>query len=491
MNLLDFPPELLTLVFRNLDLQSLLRCTQVCRRMNSILEGSAFLQYRTKLVVTGKIDNPSCGLSLSARLKQLELYQDAWYHMRWSNVKLSYPVFNVPLWELVGGVLALYNRVQNAFRFVQLPSIPRGVPHREWQWDAFIEVGQGDFTIDPSADLLVIIERVLSDTEISRFKIRPLSLTTGKTHPKAQSSEIQIQLIENGPVWSYDFVAVFRNHLAILFAMELEKTELVILRWDTGKTVRHFERVMTYAVLTDTLIVVNCIGFENDEVSLDILDIYGKSYSRFLLPQPAQGYTFFDMQLISEGLGVLHSPELRNVPFTTSSEDRLLVINYSLKDAKEQILDYAFFVPISVLLGQHHRRQPWLEQDSIPWTEWGPSGTRAMPISFSVDWVYYVHGMKASVYEPTRKLFKIFDLSQMTIAYDLQKGTKPTTQYLTASTTIESVFAEPVSTCLPICWRTGTLPLEFVEAVMLTQDALLAVTGNDSDDDEMLHVYCV
>ncbi|KAJ3992290.1 hypothetical protein F5050DRAFT_1579845 [Lentinula boryana] len=470
--LLDLPTELLDLVFQRLDFRSLLRCTQVCHRMHYILEGSALLQYQTKLASTGKSDNRCCSWSTAVRLKKLEVYQEAWDNLRWSNNVLSFPVSNVSLWELVGGVLALYNVTQHSFRFIQLPSVHRGVDHREWQFNLDIDIGRGDFTIDPSTDLMVIVNRVSADNAVSAvFKIYFLSLTTGRPHTKARSSEIQIEIPQLAESW-YHEIKVFDNHLAVLFTTDFGVTELVVCSWNTGKVLKRLKNVMSFAFLTSTLIVLNDIVGRSD-IALEIIDVYDEPVSCCLhLPEPALGIADFEMVTESPQASIIQQS---NVPFTASVEDRLLVINYRLEDSRSRERNHAIFVPVSVLLNHYRRSQP---KQPIPWTEWGPNGTRILPVSFSGIWVCYVHGMRASVYEPAKKVFQIFDFSQLGLAYDIIKGEKrPQTQYLTGRTVLlESVFTERTLSCLPVRISTGTFPLESVEAVMLTEDALLAAT---------------
>lgn len=61
------------------------------------------------------------------------------------------------LWELFGNVLAQKN-VGQSFTFVQLPSAYRNIPEREWTVVVETPKRVRDFGIDPSQDLLMLIE---------------------------------------------------------------------------------------------------------------------------------------------------------------------------------------------------------------------------------------------------------------------------------------------------------------------------------------------
>ncbi len=60
-----------------------------------------------------------------------------------------------PAWELVGGVLA-QSKDRDTIEFVRLPSILRGVQEETRTVD--LPCPHVDFTMDPSQDLLVVVE---------------------------------------------------------------------------------------------------------------------------------------------------------------------------------------------------------------------------------------------------------------------------------------------------------------------------------------------
>lgn len=128
--------------------------------MNSLLKDSLLLELAAKLAAAGMTDGSSATYTTAVRLDMLKAHQDAWSHLRWSQEPLSYSVSSVRLWELIGGVLGLYSYSpeDTYLKLVRFPSIHRGIAHREWQIPLDFKVG--DFSMDPSADLLVAVTRV-------------------------------------------------------------------------------------------------------------------------------------------------------------------------------------------------------------------------------------------------------------------------------------------------------------------------------------------
>jgi hypothetical protein len=102
------------------------------------------------------VDGPPGGLTTSERLELLRSYEAAWKNLEWSqHHTFSYLMVPSSDWKLCGNVWA-HSKGSNAIDFVQLPSRLRGIPMR--QWSLRFDFGVRDFSMDPSQDLLVIIE---------------------------------------------------------------------------------------------------------------------------------------------------------------------------------------------------------------------------------------------------------------------------------------------------------------------------------------------
>ncbi|KAF9075877.1 hypothetical protein BDP27DRAFT_1415037 [Rhodocollybia butyracea] len=490
LDLLQFPTELLYIIFEELDIFSLLQCTQVCKQIHSLLKDSLAVRYKTLLAVSGMRDGPPDTISTSERYEKLQAHQDAWNQLRWAPESLCYPMSTMRLWELAGGVLALYDLDQRLFKLVQLPSSHRGLDHREWEIHD-IDIQMGDFTMNPSADLLVIVARDSVDLNknVTVFKIRLLSLETGQPHPQARQPELLVESSTVDQNWTYE-VRILDEHLAILFRPDDSDAELSAWNWNNGCMIKIFAFFNSFSFLTKNLIVLSSIwasDLAHETVpELVIIDLYDKEVDELgyslHLPPLSFHWALHDLEIVTENppISDWHS----TAPFTTSMEDRLVVVNYRLLDIRGILKCYAVFIPLSVLIECLHKRGT---EKSIPWNEWGPENTRMLPISFSENWMCYVHGMKASVYDTDHKQFRLYDFTKLAISYDLAKQQKqPDTQYLIRPTGLKAFGKEPIRTSLPVRIRTGTLPLESVNAVMVTEDCMVAAC---LEDDTMLHVY--
>jgi hypothetical protein len=113
-------------------------------------------QYRIALFASGMVDGPPGGLTTSERLELLRRYEASWKNFEWSEYNtvhcLQGPGWH---WDFIGNVWA-HHRGIDAIDIVQLPSRLRGIPMRQWTLRFDFPVGQ--FSMDPSQDLLVMIE---------------------------------------------------------------------------------------------------------------------------------------------------------------------------------------------------------------------------------------------------------------------------------------------------------------------------------------------
>ena len=102
-------------------------------------------------------DGPPGDLTTSERLDLLRKYEASWKNIEWNehNTIPSRPREGV--WEFYGNVWA-HSQGSEAIEFVQLPSRLRGIPMRQWTLRFDFEVR--DFSMDPSQDLLVMVENV-------------------------------------------------------------------------------------------------------------------------------------------------------------------------------------------------------------------------------------------------------------------------------------------------------------------------------------------
>jgi len=195
-------------------------------------------------------DGPPSSVSKADRLKLLRAHQTAWKNLTWT--KKSVVSYNpiASLWKCLGGVLgSAYDR---SLRFIQVPSVFRGIEEKEW---AVEDIGfrVGNFTMDPSQDLLVVLDTETyvdhlplecyenhradiphSPADVYRLHLR--SLSDGKPHPFVSREFVSYKPLPDALGFRYT-VEVFSSHLALLshsFEYGDVMNELVIWNWMTG-----------------------------------------------------------------------------------------------------------------------------------------------------------------------------------------------------------------------------------------------------------------
>ena len=129
--------------------------SQVNNFFKSLIDESTTFQYRITLFASGMVDGPPGNLTTSERLELLRRYETSWKNIEWSeHHTIPYP--QGMAWEFYGNVWG-HSRGSDAIDFVQLPSRLRGISLRQWTLRFNFDVRH--FSMDPSQDLLVTIER--------------------------------------------------------------------------------------------------------------------------------------------------------------------------------------------------------------------------------------------------------------------------------------------------------------------------------------------
>jgi hypothetical protein len=116
------------------------------------------LQYIIELAAAGQTNGPeTSSISSASRLEALKKHQSSWGNLKWSR-ELRIPMEDGGLWELFGGVLA-QTTAEGTLTFTQLPSDLRSIDEKVWTLGPSLGLVVRDFGMDPSQDLLVLIER--------------------------------------------------------------------------------------------------------------------------------------------------------------------------------------------------------------------------------------------------------------------------------------------------------------------------------------------
>lgn len=100
-------------------------------------------------------DGPPSVSTHADRLQCLRRRETAWNRLEWTSDQ-TIPMHRGGVWELYGGVLA-QARSRYELCFTRLPSQIRGIEQKYWELSLPMLVR--DFGMEPSLDLLVVVEQ--------------------------------------------------------------------------------------------------------------------------------------------------------------------------------------------------------------------------------------------------------------------------------------------------------------------------------------------
>ncbi|ESK97611.1 hypothetical protein Moror_17473 [Moniliophthora roreri MCA 2997] len=491
------PHEVICLILAQLDPASIARCTQVCQRLNSITRESHLYDYKKTLALANLVDesfedHPEAGAQ--TRLRRLEAHQAAWKGFKWIDTE-KYPLARVRLWEIIGGVLCLYDHEDGGFTSTRIPSVHRGIERTKWRIPESGRFGDHpeDFTIDPSRDLLMVLHKHVSGNTFS-FELQPLSLETGRNHPNASSTPLRKDVeAESYTEWTYD-MRIFEQFIGVLCISGESASSLLVWNWETGDFVKAVEEPMSFSFLNERFIVYSAEKYDPDQQgmlpTLILLD---------LDPSGRCGEMHLELPVVDDSVEVLHisvhtesppgsrSSHLSQAPFRTDFHDRLFVVCIRMQDYRQNVMhNFSLFIMLSAFL-------PYMEEMEgsskelveHPWGDWGPENSKLLHVDFPDAWACFVYGLRAVVMKPRPesapefpKQFHLFDFNQASIRPGVNDGSNA--QVSTKTVTRDNGFRFPVASALPCRIIEGTLP-EAASAIMLNEDALVTISGDESD----------
>ncbi|TFK36862.1 hypothetical protein BDQ12DRAFT_633178 [Crucibulum laeve] len=520
------PNELFVKILEFLDFRSLCRCRQTCHLLQALVENTTALKYTIDLAISGQDDGLTSALGTAERYALLKKYQAAWDNVTWKDER-RLRMFHGGLWELYGGVLA-QNNSSGELVFYQLPSSIRGIEEKEWshKHSKFL-FHVRDFGMDPSSDLLVLIQapQWVGANADHTHRIHLRSLSTAGQHPSARTPVLTHIQDERDAGYSYT-IQISGDYVGILFnTMLTGENELLIWNWKKGILEIDVvgDEVNSYAFLSERYVVICLIAmsdtYECVEPSLFVLDFLAETPER-------QGFSdlehvvFFRYPPLQSTVEIVEfdirsdpAPEWKphpdfRVPFHINDSARVYVLSLWVQGQGQELECIVHFVPRSTFYSKVNHIDS--ETPSISWEDWGPSGSRLLVPSraHSSAWVCYVYGSRYITScennqdDPSagsQSLVRVYDFNQLAIKHfvgrgsyskDMQDVTKGDadcrTEYITTDSIFErdDIFEEEVRTSLP--YRVRSFPLNVAslrQAVMLlSEDNIIAVDTRSEAD---------
>ncbi|KAF9505935.1 hypothetical protein BS47DRAFT_482443 [Hydnum rufescens UP504] len=163
-------------------------------------------------------------------LKALEDHLNRWKSLDWIEEQIRLPDESSESAELVGGILACSNL--STITCIELPSRIRQTPLRTWIHQNDFEIIS--FTIDPSQDLLTLVEILNSNATLS-LNVHLRTLSGNTPHPRVSDithptyiPKNQTRLLSDGDAYRF---SVMGDSIALL---DDDQRTVSIWNWCTG-----------------------------------------------------------------------------------------------------------------------------------------------------------------------------------------------------------------------------------------------------------------
>ncbi|KAH6916880.1 hypothetical protein BKA70DRAFT_1250852 [Coprinopsis sp. MPI-PUGE-AT-0042] len=539
------PPELLTDVLENLDPRSLQTCRQVCQDLKVLIDETAILQYATELYASGTENCVLHKRNVANRVEKLRAFQKHWDDLSFHE-HYEITMKNGGVWELYGSVLS--QKSSNAeFHFHRLPSSIRGIPKKEWKLSRRC-FDVRDYTIDPSQDLLVLIQAPVwshSQQETTHtLHLMSLESAPGEPHPLAHDDKTLQHVIDFRDLGLSYIISISGEYVALLISTRHSgENEFIIWNWRTGekKLVLVDDRIRTFSFLSDQYVLLGTLLLPEDEGDTDeeeeadgtkpnlvavdfqkegnsprrITDLETGVSFRYA---PLQASTFLNVMEVRSDPAPGWSPRFDvDVPFHLARNHRMYVVSLWVQ-APSGVRCLMLFIPWNTFMKRLQTRQNSEEKTSIyQWDEWGPDGSRLVisPHPHSNVWVCYVYGMRyvsleADISSTNESLVcRVYDFNPVGLRRALQDigdesrvirevgvgeriKTSAETTYQLAPTVIseDGLFEGEVRTGANVPYRWRSLPLQGSRgnsrcAAMCTEDNLIVVDNTN----DTYHIY--
>jgi hypothetical protein len=132
----------------------------VCKTWKHYIEESCATRYAIRHTQYGYKDGPQAQdgpySSTASRLKELEGHINRWKSLDWIEERIRLPNKSSQYAQLVGGTLAFLSPNLTTITCIELPSRICQTPLHTWIYENDVEIFS--FTIDPTQDLLVLVE---------------------------------------------------------------------------------------------------------------------------------------------------------------------------------------------------------------------------------------------------------------------------------------------------------------------------------------------
>lgn len=300
----------------------------------------------------------------------------------------------------------------------------------------------------------LLIAHALFGCSAESFRLHICDLATGKPHRLAVMPLFSYEALQRDGEWWY-VIQIHGSLVAVLSqSLTAKPSELAIWNWKRGTLVKvrgiiigALMRLLTdimhrqivcgmlqsHSFLTEEYLMLATSSRLGDaaQLKIEIVQINSNRNKVIYLGQDAV-FCSFDLPTLQKSIddteilirtdhtSQASFPERKIQPFTTSREDRIIVI--ACTSMTHDLESNVLFVPLSYFLALIKQVSEFVTEQcspAFPWQEWGPQGTRMIYRSLSDIWFCYVHGMRVIVPVPDGERVQIYDFNQRSIRRDL------------------------------------------------------------------------
>ncbi|KAJ3508250.1 hypothetical protein NLJ89_g5861 [Agrocybe chaxingu] len=212
MSLLALPAELQLEIMGILDAGSLLCLALCCRALHELFKSPA-IQYTYELLLTVMQDNGT-DIPLDVLQSSLQRLRKGWESLDWTFGEIVKLPGGSSRYELISGIFVMMDRNSADFSVCRLSSATQTGWTRTITSLDFCAI---DFTIDPSHDLLVLLEKQELPDGRGRIQAHARRISTDGAHPNANVDSFHFEFIRH-TAYSHriqladDVVAVWSHH---------------------------------------------------------------------------------------------------------------------------------------------------------------------------------------------------------------------------------------------------------------------------------------
>ncbi|KAF9043918.1 hypothetical protein BJ165DRAFT_1478651 [Panaeolus papilionaceus] len=411
------PSELLASILHDLDYISLLNCTETCTVLRDLVTTTTSLQCVIQMATLG-LESSNSALIPMDMMEKLNERRRIWDALDWSSYSTINVIGSCQAYELVGGVFAQSDGFNITFHW--LPS--RTSSGHLIKCKTLVPLR--DFAMDPSQDLLVILEQndiYSASDETNTVLIHLRALTTHLPHEEAVSARFAFPFPPDSPNGNgvvgaalyimHDFLSINLR----IGSWQESKCRIVVFNWKTSVVVYDSdESKLTHGFEDFELLGDSTFIMASHDGSGSLL-LYSLDHERpgpllccaLNLPSLSEGSSLQSSVIFHDPCVAKHMSSDGN-PFAPALDDALVILSLSYHLYHEECTscggsryEYTLIIPTRVLLryAKKHRivNVPELSDRVVKayaWDEWGPHSTRLLHPCIPKGWLRFSSGQQ-------------------------------------------------------------------------------------------------